>query len=129
MHPLIIIIVGVILTSSVLGQENCVTSSISACTNSNVQCINDAPSDPDKCVCIRSYAVCLEDLGCDPDEQEGGEGHNPGNANGQFDAIRQSCISYSCDPVGICEVKSPSSANVQLVAVIMWLLVIFFICK
>lgn len=106
-------------------QQQCTTPNIESCTSQNVICIQNSSSDIQKCTCIRTYATCLENLGCDPDEHTGGgNGHHPGNANGQFDAIRQSCIAYSCEKDGICEVKSPSSATTYGLSLV-WLIVFF----
>lgn len=86
--------------------KSCTSSNVHECSIENQKCLSQVMDDDQRsCECIFQFYDCLNNLGCDPrDPNYGGPtGSDPGNANGQYDMIRQSCVSFNCNPTGICD--------------------------
>lgn len=76
--------------------NNCNTQNVNLCTNANSECIGLATTDADRCECVTGYGECLLNIGCDPEDDGGGDGDDRGNAKNEFRNIGNFCITYSC---------------------------------
>lgn len=115
----------------VQGKNSCTSSSVLQCNNDNQRCLSEVLNDDAKsCECIFKYNECLNSLGCDPNDPDfgGTSKADPGNANGQYDMIRQSCVSFNCNPTGICDLagseKLYASFSLMIVLTVISLILI-----
>lgn len=98
--------------------NNCNTQNVNLCTNSNSECIGLATDDGARCQCVQGYAECLLTIGCDVDDDSGGDGNNRGNAKNEFQNIRNFCITYSCGGTAACNLASSASSLVANLGVV-----------